>query len=83
MCTVHFWPIFPYPICYLFVEGYLEIYFEASYQGLYTLTLFNHPTVSPTSALIQRNWFRLSWLATMVAVGIWIPMLSRNQAQIL
>jgi hypothetical protein len=29
--------------------------------------------VSPTSAQVQRNWFRLSWLVTIVAIGLQKP----------
>ncbi len=29
--------------------------------------------VSPSSNKVRRNWFRLSWLATMVEIGLWEP----------
>jgi hypothetical protein len=32
---------------------------------------------------IRRNWFRRSWLSTIVAIGLQNPMLSRNKVQIL
>jgi hypothetical protein len=30
-------------------------------------------TVSPTSAQIRRNWFLLSQLVTILAIGLWKP----------
>jgi hypothetical protein len=29
--------------------------------------------VSPTSSQVQKKWFFLSWLATVVAIGLWKP----------
>jgi hypothetical protein len=29
--------------------------------------------VLPSSTQVRRKWFRLSWLTTMVAIGLWKP----------
>jgi hypothetical protein len=41
-------------------------------EGLLSLLKFII-TLLHTSAQIQRNWFRLSWLTTIVAIGLWKP----------